>query len=97
MSTFTFSVRRRDLAWAVALVVLLSAIWVARGDPAQAGIDPPGTGIAVVYVAYSNNFPDALGVGSGAGANAAPIIIVPTNPPSPPPPRPSWSASTPGR
>ena len=89
MSTFTFSVRRRDLAWGVALVVLLSAIWVARGDPAQAGIDPPGTGIAVVYVAYSNNFPDALGVGPGAGANAAPIIIVPTNPPSPPPPRPS--------
>jgi len=80
---FTFSVRHRDLAWGVALIVLLSAIWVARGDRADAAFGPPGTGIAVVYVAVSTNFPDSLGVGPGAGGNAAPIIIVPTNPPIP--------------
>ena len=80
---FTFSVRHRDLAWGVALIVLLSAIWVARGDRADAAFGPPGTGIAVVYVAVSTNYPDSLGVGPGAGGNAAPIIIVPTNPPIP--------------
>ena len=81
MSTFNFSIRRRDLAWAVALVVLLSAIWVAKSDVADAGGSPPGTGIAVVYIAVGTNFPDALGVGPGAGLNGAPIILVPTNPP----------------
>ena len=85
MSTFTFSVRRRDLAWGVALIVLLSAIWVARGDQADAAFIPPGTGIAVVYVAVGTNYPDSLGVGPGAGGNGAPIIIVPTNPPIPAP------------
>jgi hypothetical protein len=80
---FTFSVSHRDLAWGVALIVLLSAIWVARGDRADAAFGPPGTGIAVVYVAVSTNYPDSLGVGPGAGGNAAPIIIVPTNPPIP--------------
>ena len=85
MSTFTFSVRRRDLTWALALVVLLSAIWAARGDQADAAAIPPGTGIAVVYVAVSTNYPDSLGVGPGAGGNAAPIIILPTNPPIPTP------------
>jgi ell wall binding domain 2 (CWB2) len=84
MSSVAFSVRRRDLAWGVALIVLLSAVWVARGDFADAGVVPPGDGIAVVYVAVSTNYPDSLGVGPGAGANAAPIIIVPTNPPIPP-------------
>ncbi|OFW63062.1 MAG: hypothetical protein A2135_08805 [Actinobacteria bacterium RBG_16_67_15] len=83
MSTIEFSVRRRDLAWALALVVLVSAIWVARSDVADAGGSPPGTGIAVVYVAVGTNYPDALGVGPGAGADAAPIIILPTNPPIP--------------
>ena len=85
MSTLTFSVRRRDLAWGVALVVLLSAIWVASSEHADAGAVPPGTGIAVVYVAVSTNYPDSLGVGPGAGTNGAPIIILPTNPPIPDP------------
>ncbi|OFW64010.1 MAG: hypothetical protein A2135_03860 [Actinobacteria bacterium RBG_16_67_15] len=67
----------------MALIVLLSAIWVARGDFADAGVVPSGEGIAVVYVAVSTNYPDSLGVGPGAGGNAAPIIIVPTNPPIP--------------
>ena len=83
MSAVMFSVRRRDLAWSVALIVLLSAIWVARSDVAVAGGTPPGVGIAVVYVAVGTNFPDSLGVGPGAGAQGAPIIIVPTNPPIP--------------
>ena len=60
-----FAVRRRDLAWAVALVVLLSAVWVAQSDVADAGGSPPGEGIAVVYVAVGTNFPDALGGGTG--------------------------------
>jgi hypothetical protein len=81
MSAAVFTVRRRDLAWGVALVFLLSAVWVARGDVADAGATPPGAGIAVVYVAVGTNFPDALGVGPGAGLNGAPIILVPTNPP----------------
>jgi len=76
------SVRRRDLVWAVALVMLLSAVWVARGDQAQAG-GPSGDGIAVVYVAVGTGFPDSLGVGPAGGVNNAPIIIVPTNPPIP--------------
>jgi hypothetical protein len=76
-----FTVRRRDLAWAVALIVLLSAVWVARGDVAGAGTDPPGEGIAVVYIAVGTGFADALGVGPGAGLGGAPVIIVPTNPP----------------
>ncbi len=83
MSTVLFSVRRRDLSWAVALIVLLSAIWVARSDIADAGAIPPGDGIAVVYIGVGTNFPDSLGVGPGAGANSAPIIILPTNPPIP--------------
>ena len=82
MSTFTLSVRRRDLAWAVALVVLLTGIWVAKSDIADA-TPPPGTGIALVYVAVGTNFPDALGVGPGAGADSAPIIILPKAPPIP--------------
>ena len=69
----------------VALVVLLSAIWVASSEHADAGAVPPGTGIAVVYVAVSTNYPDSLGVGPGAGTNGAPIIILPTNPPIPDP------------
>jgi hypothetical protein len=85
MSTFDFSVRRRDVAWAVALITLLSAVWVARGDLADAGGTPPGEGIARVYIAVGTNYPDALGVGPGGGLNGAPIIIVPTNPPIPGP------------
>jgi hypothetical protein len=83
MSTIEFSLRRRYVAWAVALMVLLSAIWVAQVDRAEAGGSPPGTGIAVVYVAVGTNYPDALGVGPGAGGDGAPIIILPTNPPIP--------------
>jgi len=83
MSTFTLSVRRRDVAWALALMVLLTAIWVVQSDRAEAGGSPPGTGIAVVYVAVGTNYPDALGVGPGGGVNAAPIIILPTSPPIP--------------
>ncbi len=83
MSSVMFAVRRRDLAWAVALVVLLSAVWVAQSDVADAGGSPPGEGIAVVYVAVGTNFPDALGVGPGAGADSGPIIILPKDPPIP--------------
>jgi hypothetical protein len=85
MSTVSLTLRRRDVAWGVALVVLLSAIWVARSDVVDAGVAPPGTGIAVVYVAVGTNFPDSLGVGPGGGVNGAPIIIVPTDPPIPTP------------
>ena len=83
-ATFDFSVRRRDVAWALALVVLLSAVWVARSDLADAGV-PPGTGIVRVYIATGVNFPDALGVGPGSALGGAPIILVPTNPPIPTP------------
>jgi hypothetical protein len=79
----TLTVRRRDVAWALAMVVMLSAVWVARGDLARAGGTPPGEGISVVYIAVGTGFPDSLGVGPGGGVNGAPIIIVPTNPPIP--------------
>jgi hypothetical protein len=90
MSPVMFSVRRRDLAWSLALIVLLSAVWVARSDIADAGGDPPvadfeptpdGDGIPLVYIAVGTGFADALGVGPGAGLNGAPVIIVSTNPP----------------
>ena len=80
MSTFTFTVRRRDLAWSVALIMVLSAIWVGRADLAGAGA-PEGTGVPRVYIASGVNFPDALGVGPAAALHGAPIILVPTNPP----------------
>jgi ell wall binding domain 2 (CWB2) len=83
MSGVVFAVRRRDLAWAVALVMVVSAVWVARSDVADAGGVPAGEGIAVVYVAVGTGFADSLGVGPGAGAHGAPIIIVPTSPPIP--------------
>lgn len=76
-------VSRRDLVWAVALVVLLTSVWVARGDQADAGGVPPGDGVDVVYVAVATNFPDSLGVGPGAGSSSGPIIILPTDPPIP--------------
>ena len=77
----TLTVRRRDLAWATALIVLLSTVWVARSDIADAGSEPPGKGIAIVYLAVGTNYPDALGSGPGAGLNGAPILLGPTNPP----------------
>jgi hypothetical protein len=81
--TFQFTIGRRDLAWALALVVLLTSVWVARGDMVSAGGPPPGTGIARVYVTVGTNYADALGVGPGAGANGAAIILLPTDPPIP--------------
>jgi hypothetical protein len=81
LSTIDFSVRRRDLAWMIALILLLSAVWVFRSDTAVGGGGPPGEGIDVVYITVGTNFPDALGVGPGAALNGAPIILVPTNPP----------------
>lgn len=83
MSAVVVRVRRRDVAWAVALILVVTALWAAGSDEADAGFVPPGDGIDVVYVAVSTNFPDSLGVGPGAGALAAPIIILPTNPPIP--------------
>lgn len=82
MSTVTINLRRRDLTWSLALILLLSAIWIARSDIAGAGGGPPpGEGIARVYIAVGTGFADALGAGPGAAANGAPIILVPTNPP----------------
>lgn len=83
MSSVVFTVRRRDLAWATALILLVTTVWVVRGDPADAGAQAPGEGIAVVYIAVGTNFPDSLGTGPGGGVNGAPIIIVPTDPPIP--------------
>ena len=79
MYSFTINVRRRHLA--LALVLLLIGVWISRTDVADAGGSPPGTGIAVVYIAVGTGFADALGAGPGAGLNGAPIILVPTNPP----------------
>jgi hypothetical protein len=81
--SFSFNITRRDLAWATALILLLSTVWAARSDMLSAGVVPPGEGIARVYVAVGTNYPDALGIGPGAGAQNAPIIILPTNPPIP--------------
>ena len=66
-------------------MVLLSAVWVAQSDVADAGGSPPGEGIAVVYVAVGTNFPDALGVGPGAGADSVRSSSCPRIPRSPPP------------
>lgn len=74
--------RRRDLAWMVALLTVVTAVWVARGDVAEAG-DVQDVGVDLVYVTVATNFPDSLGIGPGAGALATPVILVPTNPPIP--------------
>ena len=78
---FSFSIRRRDLAWMVALVFVVSAVWVARGDLAAGGTDPFVGDIDLVYVAVGTNYPDALGAGPGAAVSGAPIVLVPPNPP----------------
>lgn len=83
MSSAVFTVRRRDLAWATALVVLLSGIWIARGDLSEALVPPPGEGISAVVVASGAGFPDALGAGPAGGAYGAPIILLPKDPPIP--------------
>ncbi|WKZ83622.1 MAG: cell wall-binding repeat-containing protein [Acidimicrobiia bacterium] len=74
--------RRRDLAWTVALLTVVTAVWVARGDVAEAGAEQ-GVSVDLVYVAVATNYPDSLGIGPGAGALATPVILVPTDPPIP--------------
>lgn len=74
--------RRRDLAWMVALLTVVTAVWVARGDVAEAG-GVQDASVDLVYVTVATNYPDSLGIGPGAGALATPVILVPTNPPIP--------------
>lgn len=74
--------RRRDLAWMVALLTVVTAVWVARGDLAEAG-GVQDVSVDLVYVTVATNYPDSLGIGPGAGALATPVILVPTNPPIP--------------
>lgn len=81
MYSITISVRRRYLALAV--VLLLVGVWTTRSDPADAGTDPPGEGIAVVYVTVGTNYADAVGAGAAAAMDGAPVIIVPATPPLP--------------
>lgn len=77
MFTVNITIGKRALALLVALTLVVISVLVA--SRADAGAEPPGDGIARVYIAVGTGFADALGVGPGAAANGAPIILVPTN------------------
>jgi len=69
--------RREMLAWALAIVLAVSAVMLARPDPAGAGASGPTT--EVVYIATGENFPDALGAAATAALGLGPVLLVQQN------------------
>jgi len=70
--------RRELLAWALAVILGVSVVVVARPDSASAG-NGAGPHTRVVYVATGENFPDALGAAATAALGLGPVLLVQQN------------------
>jgi hypothetical protein len=70
--------RRELLAWALAVVLAVTVVVVARPDSASAG-NGAGPHTQVVYVATGENFPDALGAAATAALGLGPVLLVQQN------------------
>jgi hypothetical protein len=70
--------RRELLAWALAVILGVSVVVVARPDSASAGLNG-GPHTQVVYVATGENFPDALGAAATAALGLGPVLLVQQN------------------
>lgn len=72
--------RRELLAWALAVILAVSAVALGRSGIAGAGLPPPPGGAAgqteVVYIATGANFPDALGAAATAAMGLGPVLLV---------------------
>jgi len=73
-----FPSRRELLGWALAVVLGVSVVVVARPDSASAG-NGAGPHTQVVYVATGENFPDALGAAATAALGLGPVLLVQQN------------------
>lgn len=69
--------RRELLAWALAIVMTVTAVMLARPDRAGAGANGPTTD--VVYIATGHNFPDALSAAVTAAVGLGPVLLVEQN------------------
>jgi len=70
--------RRELLAWALAVILGVSVVVVARPDTAAAGLNG-GPHTEVVYIATGENFPDALGAAATAALGLGPVLLVQQN------------------
>jgi len=70
--------RRELLAWALAVILAITVVVVARPDSASAGGAPSAT-TSVVYIATGENFPDALGAAATAAVGLGPVLLVQQN------------------
>jgi len=70
--------RRELLAWALAVILGVSVVVVARPDSAAAGLNG-GPQTEVVYIATGENFPDALGAAATAALGLGPVLLVQQN------------------
>jgi hypothetical protein len=69
--------RRELLAWALAIVMTVTAVMLARPERAGAGASTSTT--QVVYIATGENFPDALGAAATAALGLGPVLLVDQN------------------
>jgi hypothetical protein len=70
--------RRELLAWALAVILGVTAVVMARADSAAAG-NGLGPHTPVVYIATGENFPDALGAAATAALGLGPVLLVQQN------------------
>lgn len=70
--------RRELLAWAMAVILGISVVVLARADSAGANGGSPAS-TSVVYVATGENFPDALGAAAAAAVGLGPVLLVQPN------------------
>jgi len=70
--------RRELLAWALAVILGVSVVVLARPDTAAAGLNG-GPQTEVVYIATGENFPDALGAAATAALGLGPVLLVQQN------------------
>lgn len=75
--------RREMLAWALAIILAVTAVTLGRSGIAGAGLAPPPGGSAgqteVVYIATGENFPDALAAAATAALGVGPVLLVQHN------------------